>query len=60
MIYEVGEYRISLDGYFFELDSLHNIHVYAKDMEYIDMVEVGFEIDYDEFKYRCMCWVNQN
>lgn len=60
MIYEVGEYRISLDGYFFELDSFNNIHIYAKDMEYIDMVEVGFKIDYDEFKYRCICWVNQN
>lgn len=60
MIYELGDYRLSLDGYFFELDSLNNMHVYAKGMEYIDMVEIGFKIDLDEFKYRCRCWIAEN
>lgn len=48
-------------GYYFELDKRYNIHVYSMGVtEYLDMVEIGFKIDLDEFVYRCRAWVNEN
>jgi len=60
MVYEVSDNRLTLDGYFFEMDTQHNLHVYAKNMEYFDMIKIGYILDYDEFKYRCNQWLAEN
>ena len=60
MVYEVTDNRISIDGWFFEMDTQNNLHVYAKGMEYFDMVRIGYNLDYEEFKFRCNQWLVEN
>lgn len=60
MVYEVTNNRISIDGWFFEMDTQYNLHVYAKGMEYFDMVRIGYNLDYEEFKFRCNQWLVEN
>lgn len=60
MVYNVTDNRISIDGWFFEMDTQYNLHVYAKGMEYFDMVRIGYELDYEEFKCRCKQWLVEN
>lgn len=43
MVYNVNDNRIKLGDWFFELDTQNNLHVYAKGMEYFDMVSIGYE-----------------
>lgn len=60
MIYEVNDNRIKLGDWFFEMDTQYNLHVYAKGMEYFDMVRIGSELGYEEFKHRCKQWLVDN
>lgn len=61
MIYNVGEFRKSIDNYFFEADEFNNIHVYKSgSMEYLDMIDIDYKLDYDEFIYKCKEWVNKH
>lgn len=61
MIYEVNDNRITLDNYFFEADELNNIHVYKNGtMEYLDMIEIDYKYDYDEFLFQCKEWIRKN
>lgn len=60
MIYNVTDNRVTIKGYFFEMDTQNTIHVYAKNMEYFDMINVGYSLSYDEFKFRCEEWLVKN
>lgn len=60
MVYNVNDNRIKIGDWFFEMDTQHNLHVYAKGMEYFDMVRIGYELDYEEFKCRCNQWTVEN
>lgn len=60
MVYELGEYRKSLEGYFFDSDEFGNIHVYQKGtMEYLDKIDIDYKYDYDEFIILCNNWINK-
>lgn len=60
MVYEVGEFREVINNLFFEMDNFNNIHVYKKGtMEYLDVIEVGYKIPYDEFMSRCKEYINK-
>lgn len=60
MIYEVSDNRITIGEWFFEMDQQNNLHIYAKGMKYFDMVEIGYYINFEEFKYRCKQWLVDN
>lgn len=51
MDYDVITNKITIDGWFFEMDQRNNMHVYDKNMEYFDMIRIGDKLDFDEFKY---------
>lgn len=57
MMYEVTDNRIKIGDYFFEMDTEHDIHIYAKGMKYIDKIQVGHFIDFDKFKNYCNEWI---
>lgn len=58
MIYNVGHFREFIDGYFFESDEFNNIHIYKKgSMEYLDMIDVDYKYDHDEFIFKCKEWM---
>jgi hypothetical protein len=49
------------DKYFFESDEFNNIHVYkVGTMEYLDMIEVEYKYDHDEFVFKCKEWIKDN
>lgn len=48
--------KFVIDSYSFEFDDRFNIHVYLN-FEYFDIVEVGYSLDYEEFKYKCNEWL---
>ncbi|MGN9160057.1 hypothetical protein [Clostridium sulfidigenes] len=63
MAYEVGENRLTLDVYSFEMDTRNNIHVYAKGMRYFGMIENRSQLELSEFselKYKCQQWLVEN
>lgn len=61
MIYNVGEYRERISNYFFENDEFGNVHVYKTGtMEYLDMIDVDYKYDYDQFLFICKEWINKN
>lgn len=53
-------HKITIDGWFFEMDQRNNMHVYDKKMEYFDMIRIGDKLDFDEFKYKCDQWLVEN
>lgn len=60
MIYNVTDNRVSIDDYFFEMDTNNNIYIYAKGMKYIDIIKVGYYIDFNQFKEICNLWSLEN
>lgn len=60
MIYNVTDNRISIDDYFFDMDTDNNIHIYIKGMKYIDIIKVGYYVDFNKFKEICNRWVLEN
>lgn len=60
MDYDVSIHKITMDGWFFEMDQSNNMHVYDKNMEYFDMIRIGDKIDFDEFKFKCNQWLVDN
>lgn len=62
MIYNVTDNRISIDCYFFEMDTQHNLYIYIRDngLKYLDMVKIGSELDYDDFEKFCQKWLIEN
>lgn len=60
MIYNVTDNRVSIDDYFFEMDTNNNIHIYDKEMKYIDIIKVEYYIDFNKFKVICNQWFLEN
>lgn len=60
MIYEVTDNRISIDGYFFEMDTNNTIHIYAKGLKSIGLMRVGKPLSFNVFKKTCKKWLEEN
>lgn len=61
MIYNVGNFRESINNYFFENDEFGNIHVYKNGtMEYLDMIDIDYKYTHDDFLFICKDWINKN
>lgn len=53
MIYEVTDNRITIDGYFFEMDTENTIHIYGMGMKYLDKIEIGKPLSFEAFEQYC-------
>lgn len=60
MVYSVGDFRNVINEYLFENDEFGNIHVYKiGSMEYLDMIDIDYKYDFDEFISICNKWINK-
>ncbi|MDU1978511.1 MAG: hypothetical protein E6726_08905 [Clostridium sp.] len=57
MIYNITDNRISIDDYFFEMDTNNNIHIYTNGMKYLGIIKVGYLLDFKQFKEICNEWI---
>ncbi len=60
MIYNITDNRVSIDYYFFEMDTENNIHIYSKGMKYLTVIEIGYYLDFEQFKEICNQWFLEN
>lgn len=60
MIYEVTDNRITIDEYFFEMDTNNSIHVYAKVLKDIGIMRIGKSLSFDVFEKICKKWLEEN
>lgn len=57
MVYEVTDNRITIGGYFCEMDIENNIHIYGSGMKYLDKIELGKPLSFEEFKQYCINFI---
>lgn len=57
MVYEVTDNRITIGGYFCEMDTENNIHIYGRGMKHIDNIPIGKPLSFEAFKQYCIKYI---